>query len=468
MAQNHLPKIADVIVVGGGLAGHCAALAAVESGAEVLLVERESHVGGSTILSGGFFALAGTPMQQEKGIEDDANLLLADLRSTGGPDTDEGLLAAYATGQADLYDWLRQRGAAFTAIELSAGQSVPRSHRADPRTLIAALNARLSDSPRCTIRTSMHVTGLLRENLGGPVVGVELCDASDDSYRIAARGGVILATGGFARSEELMRIFAPGQNNALRIGGEGSRGDGLRLAWQLGAGFRDMGYVKGTFGTHPTTDTQTHKILLAFYVGAIAVNREGRRFVDESDSYKIMGDACLRQRDCLAYQILDQTIMDRSDPGVPLFDFQPAMDEGLMLRADSLEELADRIGVPSNTLIETVRRYNEGVDRGRDSDFGRDGLCNHYGAMVRLDRPPFYAYPSTTVVLATYCGLTIDSTTQVIDIANRPIRGLYAAGELTGGFHGHSYMTGTSLGKAAFFGRAAGRNAALRSRSNEC
>jgi len=151
-----------------------------------------------------------------------------------------------------------------------------------------------------------------------------------------------------------------------------------------------------------------------------------------------------------------------SDPGVPLFDFQRPLDRGLLVTADTVEKLAERCGLDAAALRNTIDRYNEGVDRGEDRDFGRDGLCAHAGALVRLDRAPYYAYPSTTVVLATYCGLHADAKTRVRDVDGNIIDGLFAAGEVVGGFHGQSYMTGTSLGKGAVFGRIAGQQAAAR------
>jgi fumarate reductase flavoprotein subunit len=451
------PNEFDVIVIGGGLAGHCAALAAAEEGGMVALLEKERRTGGSTVLSGGLFAFADTPLQRARGIADSNELLYDDLRAVGGPVTDPALLRAYVEGQRDLHDWLVERGASFAAVERSAGQSVPRSHQGDIGRLLELLRARAAGTGRVTLRTGTAVRRLLREGNEGRVTGVRT-----DSGPIAARGGVVLATGGFSRSEELLREFSPNQAKALRIGGAGNVGDGLRMAWRLGAGFRDMGFVKGTFGTHPTTGTERHEILLGFYMGAIVVNRHGRRFVDESASYKLLGDACLEQPDALAFQIFDQKIIDRSEPDVPLFNIKPALERGLVLRADTPGELARLCGIDPDALAETLRRYNAGVDAGRDPEFGRDGICNHSGALVRIDQPPFYAYPSTSVVLATYCGLTVTPEAEVLDVFSERIDGLYAAGEITGGFHGTAYMTGTSLGKAALFGRAAGRNAARR------
>jgi fumarate reductase flavoprotein subunit len=232
------------------------------------------------------------------------------------------------------------------------------------------------------------------------------------------------------------------------------------MAWAIGAGMRDMGQIKGTFGTHPDTGPERHTIMLAFYLGAIIVNQAGRRFIDESVSYKLLGDACLQQPGHLAFQVLDQTVMDATTPGVPLFDFAPAVAAGTLLQADSLAGLAAACGIDAAALEDTVARYNAGIAAGREPEFGRDGLCNHTGAMIPIAKPPFYAYPSTSTVLATYCGLATTPRAEVLDVFGAPIPGLFAAGEVVGGFHGAAYMTGSSLGKAAFFGGVAGRMAA--------
>src|SRR5881394_863858 len=115
----------DVIVTGAGLAGYCAALSAAEAGARVLMIEKQPREGGSSVLSGGFFALAGTPLQQRNGVADTPDLLYDDLRKVGCYENDEALVRAYAAGQGELYAWLCAHGAEFRGLELSAGQSVP-------------------------------------------------------------------------------------------------------------------------------------------------------------------------------------------------------------------------------------------------------------------------------------------------------------------------------------------------------
>ena len=453
----------DIVIVGGGLAGHCAALASAELGARVALIEKMPQTGGSTVLSGGFMAFANTPMQHEAKLTDSDELLLEDLRSVGGSDADEDLMQAYAAGQASLFDWLHGHGVRFAALEHSAGQSVARSHQTDPKQMLQVLAEQLNKYSQVRIRTDARAVALVRDHLDGPVAGVDV-QVGDALERWRCSGGVVLASGGFSRSEALLRLFAPLQADAVRIGGPGNTGDGLRMAWKLGAGMRDMGQIRGTFGSHPNCTPERHEILLAFYLGAIIVNLAGKRFVDESQSYKILGDACLAQQEHRAFQIFDQAVMNKSSPGVPLFDFQPALQSGLLVAGNSIEELATRCGIEPETLRQTVERYNAGVDEGRDPEYGRDGLCHHAGARCRIDRAPFYGYLSTSALLATYCGLDVDARARVRDVYGETIPGLYAAGEIVGGFHGQAYMTGTSLGKAALFGRIAGINAFARSR----
>jgi len=130
-----------------------------------------------------------------------------------------------------------------------------------------------------------------------------------------------------------------------------------------------------------------------------------------------------------------------------------------MLEADTLEQLAAQIEIPAEALVRTVSDYNSYVDAGHDPDFGRKRLVHEFGELVRIEQPPFYAYPSTAAVFGTYCGLRVDAAMRVIDVFGDPLPGLYAAGEIVGGLHGGAYMTGSALGKAAIFGRIAARTA---------
>lgn len=451
----------DVVVIGGGLAGYCAALEAAMQGASVLLLEKQAETGGSTVLSGGFLAFAGTDMQRDAGIEDDDGRLLDDLKKAGGGENDERLLQVYVDHQLAAYAWLRKIGIAFKPVQLSSAQSVPRTHPVDPQALMARLHELASETGRVEVVLNAPAHRLVRDAPDGQVIGV-LATIAGGPNAVRARRGVVLAAGGFSRNHDWLKNFVPHEARAVRYGGKGNTGDGLRMACALGAGLRDMGFIKGTFGFHPDAAIKEGRdwTKLPVYRGAVAVNKHGKRFVDESKSYKLLGDAVLQQPDALAYQIFDEAIMDGASDGVPPFDFRSAQRRGLVHQADTLSMLGGKIGVDPAALAATVAHYNESVSRGKDPDFGRDGLSTHYGRLVTIERPPFYAYPSTSGLIATYCGLTVDPATRVLDVFGEPIERLYAAGELMGGFHGVSYMTGSSLGKCIIFGRIAGKNAA--------
>lgn len=452
----------DVVVVGGGLAGYCAACEAAERGAEVLLLEKQREAGGSTALSSGFFAFADTELQRARGIEDSKDKLTRDLKSAGGGENDERLVEAYADRQLEAYEWLKAAGVQFRGVELASGHSVPRAHAADVAGLMQAVTGRAERSGRVKTLLGAPAGRLVRPDADGRVLGVR---AKVDGLRCAirARRGIVLASGGFSRNAEMLKNFAPGQAAAVLYGGAGNTGDGIRMAWDLGAGFRDFGYIKGTFGFHINARTEEGRgwTKLFVYRGAIAVNRLGQRFADESRTYKLLGDAVLEQPDAMAFQIFDQAIMDTASDGVSPFDFRSAQRRRLVVQAETLEALAERIGIDPAALVATVRRYNAFVERGRDEDFGRDGLSNHYGRLVKIEHAPFGAYATTSGLLATYCGLTVDAETRVLDVFGAPIAGLFAAGEIMGGFHGVSYVTGSALGKCVVFGRIAGRNAVV-------
>jgi fumarate reductase flavoprotein subunit len=449
----------DVVVIGAGLAGHCAAIEAAHAGVRVLLIERESAVGGSSVLSGGSFAFAGTDKQAAAGVEDTPELLARDFLAVGGHRNDPALVNVYAQNQLAAYQWLVARGVQFGPLISGAGQSVPRLHPANPVEVVRLLTEEILANKAITLVTDARVTRLHRNAETGRVDGVAWTHGGQ-AMQTEVKGGVVITSGGFSRNQQMMEEICPGQAKATRVGGNGSQGEGLKLAGMLGAGLRDMAYVKGTFGNHPDAHPREHTAMLAIYKGAIAVNKLGRRFADESISYKLLGDACLQQPDAIGYQILDQTIMEQAVPVSPMFNFPKRLEEGRLFKADTLEALAERIGVDAQTLTATVTRYNEDVAKGRDTEFGREGIVQGYGKLTPIQRAPFYAYPSTSAVIATYCGLTVAPDMGVIDLMGEPIAGLYAAGEVTGGFHGQAFMTGTSLGKCVVCGRVAGASAA--------
>lgn len=443
----------QLLVIGGGLAGFAAALTAAEAGLQVLVLEKTSATGGSSAMSGGCLAFAGTDLQQERGIEDSAELLYRDLLEVGKGESDEALVRAYTDHQLATYEWLKQHGVSFQpVIETASGQSVPRVHNVDPADMVRQLEQAALNSGKVEVLQQTRARRLLRD-MGGRVIGAT-AERGGQTVEIHAERGVILACGGFVHDREMIHRFAPLYDEAVFIGGEGNEGDGLRMAWALGADVRDMVHIKGTFGKHPM-DENNHHACLAVYKGAIAVNQDGQRYVDESLSYKLLGDACMQQPYGVTYQILDQDIMRSGDNRVRILDFERRLEEGLFVEADSLEQLAHLLELPEQTFIDEVNAYNTAVTAGQTPAFGRQHLVHQFGELRPIVRPPFYAYPSTAAVFGTYCGVRVDPQMRVQDVFGEPIEGLLAAGEMVGGLHGAAYMTGSALGKAAIFGRLA-------------
>lgn len=450
-------SVYDMVVVGSGIAGLSAATHAAELGLAVLLVEKTERIGGSSAMSGGWFAFTDTDEQAEAAIPDSADLFLEDLLEAGQHRNDRALLETYLHHQQPTYRWLKDHGVVFDEVEISSGQSAPRSHHTAIKDVLAGLHSDFTAAGGHT-RLEHRAAHLLRDS-SGRVTGVTV-ESAEGLHQITTRAGVALATGGFSRSTELLRTFAPEQLAAIPYGGKGNTGDGLRMAWRLGAGMADMSYVSGTFGSHPDTGEDFHELLTAYYMGAIIVNKLGQRYVDESRDYKSLGRAVLDQPDGLGFEIFDAKVRAQSHRGVALKDIDTLEDLGHVHRADTLEELAAKAGIDPAALTETVHRYNSAVSAATPDDLGRTSLCNGVGQLPPIDTPPYFAYPAKSLLTSTYCGLTINTHGQVLDIDGEVIDGLYALGEVTGGFHGASYITGTSLGKGAVFGRVVAQHAA--------
>ena len=449
----------DLVVVGSGIAGQTAATSAAEAGLSVVLLEKTEKLCGSSAMSGGWFAFSGTEEQAAEGIEDSSELFLQDLLEVGDHLNDRELLDTYLKNQQDAYSWLKSHGVVFREVEISSGQSARRSHNSAIKEVLTTLQRAFTDLGGQT-RVNHRVTRITQDN-SGQVTGV-VAQTPEGEAHFTASAGVILATGGFSRGKEMLKIFAPEQLAALPYGGKGNTGDGLRMAWKLGAGMADMSFVSGTYGSHPDTGEEFHELLTAYYMGAIIVNKEGRRFVDESQDYKTLGRVVLGQPEGLGFEIFDAKVREKSHRGIPLKDIDTLEEIGHVHKADTLEELASVTGIAPQALADTVARYNSSVAGHQPDEVGRSSLCNGVGDLLPIDTAPFFAYPAKSLMTTTYCGITINPSGEVLDVDGDVIQGLYAIGEVTGGFHGAAYMTGTSLGKGAVFGRITARHAASR------
>jgi len=456
----------DVIVVGAGGAGLAAALEAAAAGADTIVLEKHSDIlDSSTALSAGMISFAGTDVQETEGIEDSNDLLYEDVMTVGLWKSDPRMVRAYVSHQLDTFYWLTRLGLRWGNVSAAAGMSTPRGHFTDPLECVGILK-RAVEMKGVEILCNAPVAGLITDD-AKRVIGCHFVKGPGTA-RARARKGVVLATGGFGRDPARLGAIDPRFPGVTVTAGSGHTGDGLKWAEALGACLKDMEYVKPSFELH-VNGTSSKEILLMFYLGAIIVNKRGERFVDESISYKEIGMACLDQPHAIGFQVFDQKIYDigientkRAGDSIPVENFVMGLDEGrikLLVKANTVGELAQNIGVPPETLKKSMEHYNANVGAGKDVEFGRIALSGSVGNLARIDKPPFYAYETKSHFLATYAGITVDDEMRVLTPDGK-IPGLYAAGEIIGGFHGASYHTGTALGKAIIFGRIAGRNAA--------
>jgi len=445
---------ADVVVVGAGGGGLAAAVEAATLGSKVILIEKTKLMGGASILCGGQLAFAGTDLQAAKGVKDSNELFYKDLLKVGNNVNDLNQVKAYLDNQLDTYEWLKKAGVKFYNVSAMSGMSVPRSHQVKPPEVIKILTD-LAKAKGVNIIMGCAAKRLISDCGTGKVRGI-IAEKDGKEIKIGASKGVILTSGGFARNKDLLAKFVPPMAKSKAITGLGNFGDGLKMAWSSGADIKDMPYIKATFGQHPTSPGNSDRLLI-FYQGAIIVNKEGKRYVKESISYKLLGDAVFEQTGSVGYAIYDKAIRD-DEMKNGLHRVANIEKKGLVYEGATLDELAKKAGLPAAALKETVDRYNNDVKTGKDKQFGRDTLVAGYGKPVEIKNSPFYAYPCTGAILGTYGGILIDKNARVLDVYGKPIKGLYAAGEIAGGLHGAAYMTGTAFGKALIFGRIAAKS----------
>ncbi|RZL85032.1 MAG: FAD-dependent oxidoreductase [Rhodococcus sp. (in: high G+C Gram-positive bacteria)] len=466
----------DVIVIGAGAAGLAAALSAVEQGCErVLISEATGVVGGSSRLAGGVVMGSGSHLQQKAGIEDDPSDLFKEYMSLNHWDVAAGPVKRLTARSGETIDWLAERGVKFFDRLIFGGdERRPRSHCVDGggQSLVNALSAACQRAG-VDVALGHRVDQLLTD--GDKVSGVI---AEGETITADA---VVIATGGFGANPEMLQKYFPSSWTAdwtWYIGADGSRGDAIGFAEQLGAQL--TGFDRGL----RTLDPHFAKLNEAFLPGwTILLDPSGRRFSDETAPYGIL-DTLVRARGNRAFVVFDDAALrppsDLADryrdcykqvwPNHP--PFRPKnytadlVDEniatGKAKTAHDLSALAEAIGVPADTLEGEVSRYNAIAANGEDTDFGKAGKF-----LMPLSTPPFYAVevrPATVNV--TSCGLRIDEKARVLRQDGSVIDGLFAAGECAGGILGETYMgSGNSLANACGFGRIAGEEAAYVTRS---
>jgi 3-oxo-5alpha-steroid 4-dehydrogenase len=465
---------ADVVVVGLGCAGTCAAIEASEAGADVLALERAGAAGGTSALSGGIIYLGGgTPIQQACGFEDDPENMATFLTAACGPGADEDKVRAYAEHSVAHYHWLVDHGVPFKAefcdepnrepitdagLLYSGGEDTwpfrelarpaPRGHHPQfPDTaggfLMECLGGAL-DRTATRVRADTRVDRLIVDEAdGGRVVGVVARSDGHDVHLLGRRG-VVLTGGGFVFNEAMVSRWCPDAlrpNPAWRVGTDNDDGRVIRVGQGAGAALARMEEFECALPIRPPNRLAR----------GILVNAKGERYVNEDTYTGRIGHQSLVDQDGEVYLVVDEHIFTVNYVGMRI-----------TWAAETVEELATDIGVPPDALAATVRRYNEHAALGDDPDFHKNAewlvpLRPAFGAVdLRVSADAIYA-PFTLGGLAT------DADAQVRSAEGAIVPGLHAAGRTAAGIAAHGYVSGISLGDGSFFGRSAGRGAATES-----
>ena len=459
-------EIVDVIVVGSGFAGMSAALQAREAGASVMVIDKMPVFGGNSTINGGAMAVAGSPLQKEKGIADSVDTMVADMLESGRGMNDVEMLKLVCNGTAGSWQWLTDYGVKWKPfVQHFGGHSLPRvlqtvesSGAGTIRPLIKAAKAKGVD-----MRTQTQLEGFVKDE-SGRVTGVEV---RADYYfpkkrtghirHYGARKGVIMATGGFGRDIQYRQMQQPKLTSELdSTNHPGANADALKQMMLIGANPIHLDQIqlgpwaspdeKG-FGTASQFNT------IATYPRGIVVDvRTGKRFFNELADRKARAEAIMTRRDDLGQPVYPIGFTNAEGAKKA-----QTLDWGLkyhvIKKAETLEELAKLYGIPATALKEQVEEWNRSVDSGEDQAFGRP-----MQKAMKLERGPWYAVRMWPKVHYCMGGVKVNTQSQVLHlVTTKPIPGLYAAGEATGGIHGASRLGACAVAEGVVTGRNAGR-----------
>lgn len=445
----------DVVIIGSGGTGLSAAIQANELGMKVAVLEKEEELGGNTNRASSGMNAAETNVQLHHGVIDNVADFYHETYKDGGRLNDKDMLGYFVYHTAPAIDWLADHDIKLDDITITGGMSKKRTHRPASMAPIGGFLVKSllevvaqEDIP---VFNKTKVTKLRRAD-DGRVNGVEV--NADGITKVINAKAVILATGGFGASKEYIKRFRPDLESYKTTNQPGATGDGLKLAENVGAELMQMNLVQ----VHPTVQQDNpHVYLIGEAVrgeGAIMVNGEGKRFVNELNTRKICANAITALPEHSAYLIFDQGIRDH----VKAIEFYDKV--GLVVHGETIEDLAKKINVDPSNLKQTVTTWNQAVENHDDAEFGRTT-----GMDRGITKPGFFAIHIAPAIHYTMGGIHITPKTQVLDGNGDIIKGLFAAGEVAGGLHGNNRVGGNSIAETIVFGRQAGQQVALYARS---
>ena len=482
----------DVVIVGAGGAGMTAAITAADAGKSVVILESQAMVGGNSVRATGgmnagktvyqdenefgesagvektlktaaekyadnatITALAKTVSEQwaayqadPKGYFDSVELMELDTMIGGKGINDPALVETLCSNSADAIDWLDEHGITLHSVSSFGGASVKRIHRpvdAEGKTLSVGsymIPLLQENCDKAGVQTLLNTTATeLLTDANGAVVGVKATGSTGETITVNAKA-VVLTTGGFGANLDMVTEYKPELKGFMTTNAAGAQGQGIEMATAVGADTVDMDQIQ----IHPTVEANTAALITEGLRGdgAVLINAEGKRFIDEVGTRDVVSAAEIAQTGSYSWLVVDQAMVDASSV------IQGYIKKGYTVTGQTYEELAKAMGVDEAAFAETMKTWNGYVAAKNDPDFGRTSFAK------ALDTAPYYAIKVTAGVHHTMGGLKINTNTEVLKADGSVIPGLFAAGEVTGGVHGANRLGGNAVADFTVFGRIAG------------
>lgn len=460
----------DLVIVGAGGAGQVAALKASQLGKKVIVLEKMPFAGGAAAINGGTVVVQGSKLQKELGVTDDSPALMEkDLLKNGHNLNDRGKLSLYVNNVGPTIDWLLDSG---LKIDTKAGftneaeYSRPRCIRwvgGAPANM--KLLRSLVDKAGAQVLTGTKADKLIYEN--GEVVGIEATDSQGTRYTLKSKA-VLLATGGFGYAKDMLQGAL---KQSLYYGPVSSTGDGHKMAQAIGAKLQMMNlgkiYPNGVEVAPGIAKSTIWANKNAFEKGSgILVTKEGKRLISETASNNAIKQVELKQPDSMLFIVMDQASFDLFKKGLNIGGITEAEIQNwisqdgkaspLLVKADSIEAAANKLGINAKNLKAQVKAYNQAVKAKNDEAFGRP--AKFMNATI-ADQGPYYIIEQQPRFATTMGGVVTDDHFNVLSTNGKPIKGLFAAGELVGGSMGDDSPPGGNMGWAVTSGRLAAEGA---------
>ena len=483
---------ADVVVVGAGGAGMTAAITAAAEGKSVVILESQSMVGGNSVRATGGMNAGKTVYQDENefgesaGVEktlktaaekyadnetitalaktvseqwaayqanptgyfDSVELMELDTMIGGKGINDPALVETLCENSADAIDWLDEHGITLHNVSSFGGASVKRIHRpvnAEGKTVSVGsymIPLLQENCEKAGVKMMLDTTATeILTDANGAACGVKATGASGETVTVNAKA-VVLATGGFGANLDMVVKYKPELKGFMTTNAPGIQGQGIEMAQAIGAATVDMDQIQ----IHPTVEANTAALITEGLRGdgAILINEEGQRFIDEVGTRDVVSAAEIAQTGSYSWLVVDQAMADASSV------IQGYIKKGYTVTGSTYEELGKAMGVDAAAFAETMEKWNGYVEAKNDPDFGRTSFANP------LNTAPYYAVKVTAGVHHTMGGLKINANTEVLNEKGEVIPGLFAAGEVTGGVHGANRLGGNAVADFTVFGRIAG------------